>query len=75
MNDLPNVINSHLHLFADDIAMYTSGTDPALVQHKLNSDLASLFECVLSRITTLWKDHAIGLCACLILNSTHIRTL
>ena len=29
MNDLPNVIcNSHLHLFADDIAMYTSGTDP-----------------------------------------------
>ena len=48
MNDLPNVINSHLHLFADDIAMYTSGTDPALVQHKLNSDLASLFEWVTS---------------------------
>ena len=44
MNGLPNVINSHLHLFADDIAMYTSGTDPAIVQHKLNSDLASLFE-------------------------------
>ena len=48
MNDLPNVINSHLHLFADDIAMYTSGTDPAIVQHKLNSDLASLFEWVTS---------------------------
>ena len=49
MNDLPNVIcNSHLHLFADDIAMYTSGTDPVSVQDHLNFDLASLFEWVTS---------------------------
>jgi len=39
MNNLPKVIRSHLHLLADDIALYTSGADPALVQHALNSDL------------------------------------
>ena len=45
MNDLPNVIcQSHLHLFADDITMYTSDADPVIVQDDLNSDLASLFE-------------------------------
>ena len=33
MNDLPNVIcHSHLHQFADDIAMYTSSTDPVSVR-------------------------------------------
>ena len=33
MNDLPSVIcRSHLHQFADDIAMYTSSTDPVSVQ-------------------------------------------
>ena len=37
MNDLPNVIcHSHLHQFADDIAMYTSSTDPVSVQDHLN---------------------------------------
>ena len=47
-NDLPNVLNSHVHLFANDIAMYVSDTDPTLVQDKLNSDLASLFKWVTS---------------------------
>ena len=47
MNDLPNVIcHSHLHLFADDITMYTSDADPVIVQDNLISDLASLFEWV-----------------------------
>ena len=27
------MINSYLHLFADDIALYASGADPVLVQH------------------------------------------
>ena len=53
MNDLHKVIRSHLHLFADDIALYTSGADPALVQHALNSDLASLFEWVTSNGFTM----------------------
>ena len=46
MNDLATVIKLHLHLFADDIALYASGADPVLVQHTLNSDLATLFKWV-----------------------------
>ena len=49
MNDLPSVIcHSHLHQFADNIAMYTSSADPVLVQDHLNFDLASLSEWVTS---------------------------
>ena len=48
MNDLATVIKSHLHLFADDIALYASSADPVLVQHTLNSDLAALFKWVTS---------------------------
>ena len=48
-NDLPSVMcHSHLHLFADDIAMYISGAEPVSVQDKLNFDLASLFTWVTS---------------------------
>ena len=42
------VCHSHLHLFANDIAMYFSDTEPVLVQDRLNSDLASLFTWVTS---------------------------
>ena len=43
--DLPNVIyDSDLHLFANNIAMYTSSIDPVSIQNHL--DLTSLFEWV-----------------------------
>ena len=43
MNDLPaNICNSQIALFADDIAMYVTNADTALVQAHINSDLASL---------------------------------
>ena len=62
MNDLPSVIcHSHLHQFADDIAMYTSSTDPVLVQDHLNFDLASLSEWVTSNGFTVnvTKSHSL----------------
>ena len=61
MNDLPSVIcHSHLHQFADDIAMYTSSTDPVLVQDHLNFDLTSLSDWVTSNGFTVnvTKSHS-----------------
>ena len=42
MNNLGNMCHSQIALFADDINMYVTNADVALVQAHINSDLALL---------------------------------